>query len=144
MKDEMIDPIRDELAKTLSANWRNMHTNESLGMQRMLADAILAEFTVSRRTADHAELITEAKALADRATPGPWAASSVESIGGGTIYDGEWSIATATIYNHDEPLSDRPDARGPGYINTDANAVFIARARTLVPELVAALEAVTK
>ena len=33
--------LRDELARTMSANWRNMHTNGSLGFQRMLADAIL-------------------------------------------------------------------------------------------------------
>jgi len=32
---------RETLARVLSQNWRNMHTNEALGLQRMLADAIL-------------------------------------------------------------------------------------------------------
>lgn len=33
--------IEEEIAQTLSKNWRNMHTNESLGQQRMLAAAIV-------------------------------------------------------------------------------------------------------
>lgn len=30
----------EQVAKVLAANWRNMHTNESLGQQRMLARAL--------------------------------------------------------------------------------------------------------
>ena len=30
----------EKAAKVLAANWRNMHTNESLGQQRMLARAL--------------------------------------------------------------------------------------------------------
>lgn len=33
--------MRDRVAVALSNNWRRMHTNEALGMQRMLADAVL-------------------------------------------------------------------------------------------------------
>lgn len=45
---ESIDP--DDLAKVLSDNWRNMHSNESLGQQRMLADAVLAWLTGKDQT----------------------------------------------------------------------------------------------
>lgn len=39
----MDKPMTDleQLAKILADNWRNMHTNESLGKQRMLAQAII-------------------------------------------------------------------------------------------------------
>lgn len=33
--------IEEEIAQALSKNWRNMHTNEPLGMQRMLAAAVM-------------------------------------------------------------------------------------------------------
>lgn len=32
----------EAVTKALSGNWNNMHTNESLGRQRMLAQAVLA------------------------------------------------------------------------------------------------------
>lgn len=34
--------LRDVIAQILSANWNHMHTNEALGRQRMLADAVIA------------------------------------------------------------------------------------------------------
>ncbi|WP_275792654.1 hypothetical protein [Prescottella equi] len=34
--------LRDVIAGILSANWSYMHTNEALGRQRMLADAVIA------------------------------------------------------------------------------------------------------
>lgn len=45
---ESIDP--DDLARVLSENWRNMHTNESLGQQRMLANAAIAHLTGKDQT----------------------------------------------------------------------------------------------
>lgn len=33
--------IEEEIALTLSKHWRDMHTNESLGQQRMLATALM-------------------------------------------------------------------------------------------------------
>lgn len=92
-----------------------------------MANAILAEFTVSRRSAGHDELIAEAKALDKAATPGPWD----YNIGQGIV---------AEFSQSSEDAMDNPVATG----RTDEDAAFIARARTLVPELVAALEAVTK
>lgn len=41
MSDETRE-IRDVIAGILSANWSHMHTNEALGRQRMLADAVIA------------------------------------------------------------------------------------------------------
>lgn len=35
------DQAIEQAVKVLSANWRNMHTNESLGYQRMLAKALM-------------------------------------------------------------------------------------------------------
>ena len=32
--------IEEEIARTLAENWRNMHTNEALGFQRMLAHSL--------------------------------------------------------------------------------------------------------
>ena len=51
--------LRDELARTMSANWRNMHTNDSLGFQRMLANAIMPiiERETERARAEVAGLI---------------------------------------------------------------------------------------
>ena len=51
--------LRDELARTMSANWRNMHTNGSLGFQLMLADAILPiiERETNKARAEVADLI---------------------------------------------------------------------------------------
>lgn len=33
--------LRERIARTLSEHWHGMHTNEALGQQRMLADAVL-------------------------------------------------------------------------------------------------------
>ena len=73
----------------------------------------------------------------DRATPGPWHTPGPDAIAQWEIFDDEWTVASAKAYDHDDPLSNRPGARGPGYIDPDANADFIAHAREDVPALVA-------
>jgi hypothetical protein len=79
----------------------------------------IAEFVKAR--------IAEDIAAARSATAGPWTTSGPDSIAQWVIFDGEWSVAEATAYDHDRPLSNRPGARGPGYIDPDANAAHIAR-----------------
>lgn len=38
----MSDTLRDRIARALSEHWHDMSTGESLGRQKMLADAVLA------------------------------------------------------------------------------------------------------
>lgn len=76
------------------------------------------------------------KARADAATPGPWTTPGSDSIGQWAIYDREWTVASAAAYSHNNVLSAEPGARAPGYIDSDANAEFIAHAREDVPALV--------
>jgi hypothetical protein len=83
--------------------------------------------------------MTDLKALAQAATPGPWTTPGPDSPGQWMVYDYQWCIATATVYDHDEPLSNRPGATGPGYIEADANAAYIAAAS---PNVVLALLAI--
>lgn len=64
--------------------------------------------------------------LAHKATPGPWSTSGPDTIAQWEIYDHQWSVASATAYDHNDPLSNKPGATGPAYINADANAAFIA------------------
>ncbi len=64
--------------------------------------------------------------VAKAATAGPWSTSGPDTIAQWTIYDHQWSVASATAYDHDQPLSNRPGATGPGYIDPDANAAHIA------------------
>jgi hypothetical protein len=74
------------------------------------------------------------------ATPGPWETPGPDTIGQWMISDGEWTVAEASAYSHNDPYSSKPDARGPGYIDSDANAAFIAHARQDVPDLLAEIE----
>lgn len=80
------------------------------------------------------------KALDQAATPGPWTTPGPDTVGQWVIYDDEWTIAEARAYSHNDPMSNRPGARGPGYIDPDANAAFIAAARTAVPALIAEVD----
>ena len=68
------------------------------------------------------------QARLDAATPGPWSTSGPDTIAQWGIYDSEWLVASAKAYDHDNAMSDKPGARGPGYINPDANAELIANA----------------
>jgi uncharacterized protein DUF6221 len=74
-------------------------------------------------------LVAQAQADLDAAraaTPGPWTTPGPDSPGQWMIYDSQWCIASATAYDHDRPMSNAPSARGPGYIDADANAAHIA------------------
>jgi hypothetical protein len=68
----------------------------------------------------------EEERLAKAATPGPWQTPGPDTIAEWTVYDDQWSVASATAYDHNNPLSNKPGARGPGYIDPNANAAFIA------------------
>ena len=53
------DDLQDRIARALSEHWRDMHTNESLGKQRMLAAAVLPIVEAEVRKAK-AEALREA------------------------------------------------------------------------------------
>ena len=62
-------PVSDEdmierAARVLAENWRNMHTNESLGMQRMLATALAAANLLASPVREHEHSEGEIKAEA--------------------------------------------------------------------------------
>jgi len=61
--------------------------------------------------------------VAAKATPGPWNTSGPDTIGQWGIYDSDWLVATVEAYDHNERLG---TARGPAYIDADANAAHIA------------------
>ncbi len=67
--------------------------------------------------------ITERLETARAATPGPWTTPGPDSVAPWMVYDADWCVATASAYDHDNPLG-RP--RGPAYIDPDANAAHIA------------------
>ena len=77
------------------------------------------------------DLITEARELCEKATPGPW----IRSKFGLNIltHDSEISTATQKYTGDSAYVADQMAI-------LDANAAFIARSRTLIPELCDALE----
>ncbi len=87
------------------------------------------------------ELLTAAADRLDtllaEATPGPWTNLGPDSLAPWTVYDRQWSIASTTVYDHNEPLSNKPGATGPAYINADANAAYIAAMNPLVGRYIA-------
>jgi hypothetical protein len=90
-----------------------------------------------------AELLREAAAklreTATKATSGPWTTSGADTVGQWSVYDAEWQVASARAYNHTRSIGGR---RGPGYIDPDANAAWIALASPLLAEpLAVVLEA---
>ena len=68
---------------------------------------------------------SELQKLSDEAPGGPWTYSGGDSVSGWTIYDTQWSLTHMTVYDHNNPLSNRPGATGPGYIDPDAVGAFI-------------------
>jgi hypothetical protein len=87
-----------------------------------------------------AELMAKVAELDARATKGPWEASTVDSIGGASIYGDIESqikqnrrlVASGTWTNDDEACSEI--VRPISVEECDANTAFIAAARTLLPE----------
>lgn len=77
----------------------------------------------------HSRLVSSLTARLDRAraaTPGPWHTPGPDSVGQWVIYDDQWAVAEVRAYSHDDPMSNKPGARGPAYIDSDANAAYIA------------------
>ena len=75
---------RETLARVLSQNWRNMHTNEALGLQRMLADAILASDWLKQVKAEALREIALAthKMPSDPYKAAEWLRLRADEIGG--------------------------------------------------------------
>src|SRR3990167_8283339 len=83
----------------------------------------------------NADLIADARALDAEATPGPWFYFISEPGGF------ERGAKPAGIYPHDDPNDDEAIAFLRTAEQDDTDAAFIARSRTLLPQLADALEA---
>ena len=67
---------------------------------------------------------------AAKAAPGEhWKAFTEDDIAGASVYDDQWLLLYPERYDHDKPLSAKPGATGPQYIqrSRDALAAHIAR-----------------
>ena len=70
--------------------------------------------------------ISEDERIANAAPGSEWFGYTKADIAGPAIYDDQWVIANAVWYDHNEKLSNRPEATGPGYIDPDATSAHIA------------------
>lgn len=53
-----------------------------------------------------------------RAAPGhSWQAQDDDSIAGTSVYDEQWRLLEAEHHGHNDPLSNRPGATGPAYVD---------------------------
>lgn len=64
--------------------------------------------------------------MALAAPAGPWTTPGPDTIGEWNIYDDHWVVAHAATYDHNDPMSNKPGARGPAYIDANATAAHIA------------------
>lgn len=68
--------------------------------------------------------------VAAKAAPGEnWQAFTEDDIAGASVYDEQWVLLYPQRYEHDNPLSNKPGATGPQYIQRarDELAAHIAR-----------------
>ena len=80
--------------------------------------------------------------IAAKATQGEWSTSGPDTIAEWVIYDSQWAIAETRSYDHNEPMSNRPGATGPAYIDANANAEHIVRLHNRQPLYDALVDAV--
>lgn len=81
----------------------------------------LADFVLDR--------LAEDEVVAQSAPGNVWTAHTEDSIAGASVYDEQWVLLYPMHYFHDEPLSNRPGATGPAYIeeSRDQLCAHIAR-----------------
>lgn len=80
------DDLTERIARALSEHWRDMHTNESLGKQRMLATAILPIVEAEVRAAKAEAILMDDfdMALADRLADAGYTEYAEDEDGGVT------------------------------------------------------------
>jgi hypothetical protein len=73
--------------------------------------------------------LDEDEAMALAAPGNQWVAYTEDSVAGASVYDEQWVLLYPMHYDHDEPLSNRPGATGPAYIerSRDGLARHVAR-----------------
>lgn len=73
--------------------------------------------------------LDEEEAMADAAPGSRWQAFGEDDVAGASVYDEQWRLLTPARYDHDNPLSARPGATGPQYIQRarDELCAHIAR-----------------
>lgn len=61
--------------------------------------------------------LDEDERLALAAPGNSWQAQDDDSIAGTSVYDEQWRLLTPEHHGHDDPLSNRPGATGPAYVD---------------------------
>ena len=73
--------------------------------------------------------LDEDEAAANAAPGERWQSFTEDDIAGASVYDDQWLLLNPAHYDHDNPLSNKPGATGPQYIQRARNelAAHIAR-----------------
>ena len=73
--------------------------------------------------------LAEDERLAQSCTPGhpDWHAFTMDDIAGASVFDDQWRLMDCVLYDHNKPMSTKPGATGPAYIDTDQVMVHAAR-----------------
>jgi len=73
--------------------------------------------------------IREDEAGAKAAPGGNWQAFTEDDVAGASVYDEQWALLYPMRYDHDDPMSIKPGATGPQYIqrSRDGLCAHIAR-----------------
>lgn len=69
------------------------------------------------------ERLDEIERKAETAPGSRWEATTDDSIAGASVYDEQWRLLEPNHYDHDNPLSNRPGASGPMYIERARDAL---------------------
>jgi len=84
----------------------------------------------------------EADKAAAEAAPGDhWQSFTEDDIAGASVYDEQWVLLYPQRYEHDKPMSNRPGATGPQYIQRSRNELVAHIARHDPQDVIADCEA---
>jgi len=88
----------------------------------------IAQF-LEARIAEDESLAIAAIGHAEKTPPcvaGRWEGTTMETIAGCAVYDEQWLLLSGNHYDHDQPMSNKAGATGPGYLDIDSVMLHIA------------------
>jgi Family of unknown function (DUF6221) len=85
--------------------------------------------------------IEDDKAAAEAAPGDHWQSFTENDIAGASVYDEQWVLLYPQRYEHDKPMSDRPGATGPQYIQRSRDELVAHIARNDPQHVIADCEA---